>query len=46
MTARDGMEEEGGSSRSDSRDVVSGEVAREVVGQGVKQVRAPSGFPM
>ena len=39
-------DEEGGSSRSDTRDIVSGEVAREAVGQGVKQARAPSGFPM
>ena len=44
VTARDGIEEDGGSSRSDTSDIVSGEVAREAVGKGMKQARAPSEY--
>ncbi|KAL5265618.1 hypothetical protein ACHWQZ_G006365 [Mnemiopsis leidyi] len=44
VTAREGLEEEGASSRSQTRDHISSEVPS--LGQGVKPARAPSKIPL
>ena len=44
VTAREGLEEEGAGSRSQTRDLISREVPRGSLGQGVKPARAPSEY--